>query len=180
MKYVTAAFIFHKGKLLTVFHKKLNIWLHVGGHVEENETFEDALIREVKEEVNLSVKICTPYFSQKTKYKVNFKAQPLYIHYGEENGLKKTWLDFLCTTNDISSLKIKKDELKTHKWVSLAEFKELRTFPLVRKLGVLAFDILKSKNTKSILNSFYGAAIDFPDVTKKRYFRPRNKKMFKI
>ncbi|MFW5888442.1 MAG: NUDIX hydrolase [Patescibacteria group bacterium] len=58
IKHFTAsALIIHKGKALLVYHKKLNVWLYPGGHVENNETPDEALLREVKEETGLDVEI---------------------------------------------------------------------------------------------------------------------------
>ncbi len=48
MKITTNAFVFYENKLLVIHHKKLNIWLHPGGHVDENESFFEALLREIK------------------------------------------------------------------------------------------------------------------------------------
>ena len=42
-------------KILFIHHKKLNKWLFVGGHIEENEDPETAVIREIKEETNLDI-----------------------------------------------------------------------------------------------------------------------------
>lgn len=47
-------------KVLLHKHKKLNIWIPVGGHIEYGETQIDALIREVKEETNLDLILLTP------------------------------------------------------------------------------------------------------------------------
>lgn len=44
-------------KVLLHKHKKLNIWIGIGGHVEENENPVEAVLREVKEETNLKVKL---------------------------------------------------------------------------------------------------------------------------
>ena len=41
--------------ILFIHHKKLNKWLFVGGHIEENEDPETAVCREVKEETNLDI-----------------------------------------------------------------------------------------------------------------------------
>ena len=54
---VVAGYIFHENKVLLVKHKKLGLWLPVGGHIEENETPDDALLREVKEETGLDIEI---------------------------------------------------------------------------------------------------------------------------
>lgn len=48
-------FIVHKNKVLLRMHDKYHMWLMVGGHIETNETPEEAAIREVKEEVGLDI-----------------------------------------------------------------------------------------------------------------------------
>ena len=48
-------------KILLVHHKKFNKWVQPGGHIEENETIEQCIIREVKEETGLDLldyKLC--------------------------------------------------------------------------------------------------------------------------
>jgi len=53
---VVAAYIFREDdKLLLIKHKKLDKWLPVGGHIESNETPDQAVIRESSEEVGLDV-----------------------------------------------------------------------------------------------------------------------------
>lgn len=49
------AFIVHKNKVLLRMHDKYHIWLAVGGHVELDEDPNEAIMREVKEEVGLDV-----------------------------------------------------------------------------------------------------------------------------
>ena len=58
---VSAAFVTHKGKLL-LFHrddvptiKDPDCWDIIGGHLEEGETPEQGLIREVKEEISIDI-----------------------------------------------------------------------------------------------------------------------------
>lgn len=54
-------------KVLLHKHKKLNIWIAIGGHLEKEENPYQAVLREVKEETNLDVEI----FSDKL-LKTNF------------------------------------------------------------------------------------------------------------
>jgi len=55
----TTYVVSNKGVLLHK-HKKLNIWLPVGGHIDRDELPEDAAIREVKEETGLDVDLISP------------------------------------------------------------------------------------------------------------------------
>lgn len=49
------AFSFHNGKLVLVYNPKRKSWTPPGGGIEPGETFEEAVIREVKEESNMNV-----------------------------------------------------------------------------------------------------------------------------
>ncbi|MCD8139036.1 MAG: NUDIX domain-containing protein [Planctomycetaceae bacterium] len=53
--FTASAVIQHDGKILLVWHNKLSMWLYPGGHIEQNETPDECLIREVKEETGLDV-----------------------------------------------------------------------------------------------------------------------------
>ena len=53
----TAFVIDSKNRVLLLWHRRLQRWMPPGGHVEEDETPEDAAKRECKEETNLDVEI---------------------------------------------------------------------------------------------------------------------------
>jgi len=55
--FTASALIIENGKVLLVYHKKLDVWLYPGGHIEKNETPEQAAVREAKEETGLDIKI---------------------------------------------------------------------------------------------------------------------------
>ena len=42
-----------QGQILLIHHKKLNVWLPPGGHVEKNERPDDAVLREIFEETGI-------------------------------------------------------------------------------------------------------------------------------
>ncbi|MCK4520724.1 NUDIX domain-containing protein [Candidatus Parcubacteria bacterium] len=48
----------HQGKILVCKHKKRNYYFFLGGHVDFGESVKDALFRELKEELDLSIKNC--------------------------------------------------------------------------------------------------------------------------
>jgi 8-oxo-dGTP pyrophosphatase MutT (NUDIX family) len=53
-------FIVYKNKVLIRKHEKYHKWLAVGGHIELNETPDQAAIREVQEEVGLKIALVSP------------------------------------------------------------------------------------------------------------------------
>ena len=59
--FVVTAYIMAKingqDKVLLHKHAKLGIWIGIGGHIEPGENPEQALIREIKEETDLSVRL---------------------------------------------------------------------------------------------------------------------------
>ncbi len=55
--FVAGAFIVRDGKILFLNHKKLDMWLIPGGHVESGETPDETAIRETKEETGFEIKI---------------------------------------------------------------------------------------------------------------------------
>ncbi|MFH1648302.1 MAG: NUDIX domain-containing protein [Patescibacteria group bacterium] len=50
-------FIFKGNKVLLIFHKTLKMWIGVGGHLAENETPDQTVLRKVKNETGLDIKI---------------------------------------------------------------------------------------------------------------------------
>jgi len=55
--FTSSALIVDNNKVLLVYHKKLDVWLYPGGHIEQDENPDEALLREVKEETGLDVEI---------------------------------------------------------------------------------------------------------------------------
>lgn len=51
-------------KVLLHKHKKLNIWIGVGGHVEKGENPEQTVVREAKEETNLEITLVNQFCIQ--------------------------------------------------------------------------------------------------------------------
>lgn len=58
--FVATGYVVRDHKTLLLFHKKLQLWLPPGGHIDEGELPEEALRREVREETGLEIEILSP------------------------------------------------------------------------------------------------------------------------
>src|SRR3989338_8299033 len=58
--FVVDVYVVHKNRVLLRLHDKHNKWLVPGGHIELDETPEEAARREVKEEVGLDIVLWDP------------------------------------------------------------------------------------------------------------------------
>lgn len=77
--FTATAYIVNDNKVLLVDHKKLGKWLPVGGHVEENETPDQTVLREVKEETGLDIEIVSEKYPDFNSSKVELLNRPFNI-----------------------------------------------------------------------------------------------------
>ena len=142
MKITANAFIFYENKLLVVHHKKLNIWLHPGGHVDENESFLEALIREIKEEVGLDVEIISNEKFKTNKYD-HVDEEPTPFRVSVSVNKRAIRLDYVAETNT-NKISLQEKEILDYKWINEEEINELNTKPLFKELAHEAFKVIKS------------------------------------
>lgn len=92
-------------------------WSVTGGHVLSGEDNKDAIIREVKEELNLDVKNQDIEYID-TYHSINEKESII------NNKFMSVFLVRICN-EDINKIKIQKDELEEIKFITINELKEL-------------------------------------------------------
>lgn len=144
---VVTGLIFHSNKLLLIHHKKLDLWLGVGGHIEENETPDRALRREIQEEVGIDIE-----FLQKTSIGLGAEthtlcALPFHVSIHKVKDHDHCSLTYLCEAAT-DQIKINK-ELKAFQWLTKEELHKAEVPIDVQSIGKEAFKIYEGiKNGK--------------------------------
>jgi 8-oxo-dGTP pyrophosphatase MutT (NUDIX family) len=135
--FTASALIVHNCRVLLLYHKKLDIWLYPGGHVEKNETPEQTVLREVMEETGLKVEI----IGQKDKSLADIETDVSVLHnpYAILCELVGNHyhndIIYLCEiSGDLNELKCDKAESNDIKFFGINDLKNIRLFPNFRRL----------------------------------------------
>lgn len=85
--FTTSVYIVRDNKVLLHMHKKLNIWLPPGGHIELDEDPNEAAIREAKEETGLDVTLVGTTTAYDSPYSARELIVPKFLnrHYYDES-----------------------------------------------------------------------------------------------
>lgn len=119
-------------KILLIKHKKNRRWTQPGGHIEGNETPEEAALREVYEETGLRVRLLGERFPREDDF-----IRPLGI---QKN--RKTMMDgemhmhidiiYAAVPNDDSDVKLNAEESDDIRWFSREELEYIDCFPDIK------------------------------------------------
>lgn len=132
---VVGAFILNsKRELLLVKSNKWNkkLWTVPGGHIELGESIENAVIREVREEVGLIVKYKKTFNILEAIYPKNFIKHKHFI-----------FIECICFVTNGNAVKIDQKEIQVSKWFKLDKI-PMRDLEEYTKLAVI--DFLKEKS----------------------------------
>ena len=146
MKITVTAFIFNEDKLLVVFHKKLKKWMHVGGHVEPNEFFSEALEREILEETKLKVSFLK---IETNTHSNSEESLPFFIQHSEGTE-RKILIDYIVITKNPEDIQIQKSELEGFKWISKDELENIDSFPVFLDIARKAFEFYEKNRFQNI------------------------------
>lgn len=142
-KYFASGYLIKDDKVLLVHHKKFDKWTPPGGHIEEDETPDQAVIREWKEELDLDINIL-PAHESAFSGDENATPIPMPFHIDlEREGFNVPHIGYffyvkLLDENQI--IKIQESELHNAKWFSIEDLATLSTFDQVRALSKYAID----------------------------------------
>lgn len=119
-------------KILLIRHKKNGKWTQPGGHIEGNETPEEAALREVYEETGLRVRLVGERFPREEDF-----IRPLGIQKNRRissDGETHMHIDIIyaAVPNDSENLKINIEESNGVRWFSREELEYIDCFPDIK------------------------------------------------
>jgi len=141
---VIGAYVMHENKVLLIHHKKLDKWLPPGGHIEENETPDEAVKRELREELGLEVKILNMSDIPAEGNVVEQLAIPFYVNVHNVGDHNHCCFFYLCVPENPEKMSVNKSELKDFAWFSPEELKQEKVPVDVRNESIKAFELFKS------------------------------------
>ena len=140
--FVVTAYIVYRKKVLLILHKKLNLWLPIGGHIESKEDPEQAILREINEECGLKVKIFSSKPKMKTDTKFLYTPNFLDIHSISKNH-KHICFNYLAKATS-GNIKLNKAEHNDIRWFSEKDLED-KNYPTKKNVIFVAKQALKVK-----------------------------------
>jgi NADH pyrophosphatase NudC (nudix superfamily) len=127
-------------KVLLGYHKKHNIWVGIGGHIEPNETPDSAVKREVKEEVDLDITLLGMPNQVYLEGDINRLAMPFYAETHSAGDHDHWCLFYIAEAMNPKKMKVNKDELNDARWFSENELYVPQIIVPTQSIAKLAFE----------------------------------------
>lgn len=142
--FTATTFIVHQDKVLLHLHKKLSVWLPMGGHIDRDELPHEATMREIREEAGIEVKLYNPDPAVAMGDVVQL-PRPMHLLLENINPHHQH-IDFIyyasCDTADLAP---QSGESLTLKWFTAAEVESLQDAPgNVKALAREAIELIGS------------------------------------
>lgn len=110
-------------RILLVKHREFKKWVQPGGHLEHNETPEEAAMREVFEETNIKVKILGEHFPREDDF-----IRPLGIQCNRKEGYVQVDILYFGIPSGNTEPYVDDEETIAAKWFTREELDELNVF----------------------------------------------------
>jgi|SRR3989344_3299660 len=135
--FVVTVYCVNNNRVLLIFHKKLNMWLPPGGHIDKDELPCKAAIREFKEETGLDIELIG---QEENIGHVKKLIQPNHIQLEDiKEGHQHIDLVYFGRLKDSNQTKtIQKDEVDDARWFSEKDLESPEITYEVRKFSKLA------------------------------------------
>ncbi len=98
-----------------------------GGGVDSGETLEDAVYREIQEELSIGKNSLELVGTCKEPLRLLFKTKKLYRDGTEYDGMEREFFGFRFTGHD-SEIVLQPEEIRSYKWVSFSNLKNYLLF----------------------------------------------------
>jgi 8-oxo-dGTP diphosphatase len=134
-----SAYIINNKETLLVHHVKTGLWLPPGGHIEKDETPDDALLREIKEELGLEIKILNNIKIPEEGNIIEQLAVPFYCNTHKLIDHIHYCSFYVCELLIHKTINSKKSEIEDFEWFSKEKLYEKKIPADVRNIGLLAF-----------------------------------------
>jgi 8-oxo-dGTP pyrophosphatase MutT (NUDIX family) len=142
-KQFASGYLIKDGKVLLVHHNKFDKWTPPGGHMEEDETPADTVVREFKEETSLDVEVIAAYPSA---FEGDDNATPIPLPFHMD--LEREGFDvphvghffYVKMLNSNQNISHQESELHGFDWFTADALKDLKTFDQVRAVARYALE----------------------------------------
>lgn len=142
LEIVVAGYLVNNYKVLLINHKKLNKWLPFGGHIDKNETPDDTLRREAREELGIEIEFLQYPESRRGNRKQY--ALPFYVNVhriGEDHA--HYCLFYLCKSKT-KNIKLNLEESNAYGWFNRDNLQGSLVPNSVRKECLEAIKIMRT------------------------------------
>ena len=147
--FTVTVFVVKGEEVLLVKHKKLGLWLPVGGHIDDGEHLEEALEREMMEESGLKVDLVAERFDETKGEGVMPMPIPFQVQLEHIDG-KHEHIDFIYAAKYLGGeIRLAEKEHEDIKWFSLEEIEGDETGQISKDTKFLArkaVDKIKAKD----------------------------------
>ncbi len=115
-------------KILLIHHKKFNKWVQPGGHIDEDETFEETALREAYEETGVKVQLLGERFPREDDY-----IRPLGIQ-KNRNNQGDLHIDVIYAAIPVNGVATNHQVSESYnaKWFSREELEKIPIFPDIK------------------------------------------------
>ncbi len=124
LQIVVAACVVRDEKVMLVFHKKQNKWLLPGGHILTGETPDEAVVREVSEEVGMRVEVLNPPGAKRVTTLARPLAVPFLADVHTVGDHDHCCLYYLARASDTRPPTISESEVTKCGWFSVSELRQ--------------------------------------------------------
>jgi len=148
--FTATGLVFNENRqILMIFHKKLNVWLPPGGHIENNELPAKAVIREIFEETGIKAEILQTENKMLTVSNnecIELDKPFILLLENIERNWKHNHIDMVYICKALNkNLILQKSEVNDIGWFDIDQAEKLNTFENVKQVIQKAFELINSR-----------------------------------